>query len=191
MKKEQTILERFSKPGHFFNKGGKPSIAGLREAFQNYHLDDLRQELGLWRDMALANENSAYDCGNAREDLIDFVHGTQILIEAFYVLYQKDMGDTKQNILKGLSRRSRKIIAGMSKPVLLTASQNAAPAMVVHRFCRKFPHLYAKAEQLDLLEAVITYVGDKKIYKGNLVLFYRHIDFFLRLAYSLCGKKKS
>jgi hypothetical protein len=156
MKNVPTSRERFSKPGHFFNKGGRPSVADLREAFQNYHLDDMRQELGLWRDMALANENSAYDCGYAREDLIDFVHGTQILIEAFYVMYRRNIGDTKQNILKGLSRRSRKIFAEMKKPVLLTAGQKAAPAMVVHRFCRKFPHLYAKAEQLDLLEAVIS-----------------------------------
>lgn len=122
---------------------------------------------------------------------MDFANETQLLIEAFYVLYQKDMGDTKQNILKGLSKRSRKIIAGMNKTVLLSGSQKAAPMLVVRRFCWEFRLSYAKAELLDLLEAVITYDGGKKIYKGNLVLFYRYIDFFLRLHTAIVRPIKS
>jgi hypothetical protein len=34
-----------------------------------------------------------------------------------------------------------------------------------------------------MLDAVITYEGAVKIYKGNLVLFYEHLLYLVRLSY--------
>lgn len=36
-----------------------------------------------------------------------------------------------------------------------------------------------------MLDAVITYKGTKEIYKGNLMLFYEHLLYLLKLAYGI------
>lgn len=45
--------------------------------------------------------------------------------------------------------------------------------------------LTAKAELLDLLEGVISYNGAKEIARADLVMFYRHLLYLVRLVYKM------
>lgn len=71
----------------------------------------------------------------------------------------------------------------MNIPILLTDEEMKSPENIINQFCTTFRRSYAQMELLDLLDAVITYERDKKVYKGQLVLFYEHLYFLVRLAY--------
>lgn len=73
----------------------------------------------------------------------------------------------------------------MNIPILLTDEEMRKPALAIKAFCKTFPSGYAKAEILDLLDAVVTYEGNKKIYNGNLVLFYQHLYCLIKIAYQM------
>lgn len=183
MEANQSPRKRFNKPWRFFSKAGKPPFRGLREVFQNYHLDDLKQEIQRWQRLALCNDQSAYDEGCIREDLMDFIQELQRLMEAFHMLNERKNRHRKRKQLKGLSKQGRQMLAQMNIPVLLTDEEMKSPENVIKQFCKTFRRSYAQMELLDLLDAVITYEGDKKVYKGQLVLFYEHLYFLVRLAY--------
>jgi hypothetical protein len=40
-------------------------------------------------------------------------------------------------------------------------------------------------EILDMLEAVIAYQGERKVFKLGLVFFFQHLQFLLRLAFAM------
>lgn len=183
MEANQSTRKRFSKPWHFFSKAGKRPFRGLREVFQNYHLDDLKQEIQRWQQLALCNDQSAYDEGCIREDLIDFIQELQRLMEAFHMLNERKNRHRKRKQLKGLSKQSRQMLAQMNIHVLLTDEEMKSPENVINQFCITFRRSYAQMELLDLLDAVITYEGDKKVYKGQVVLFYEYLYFLVRLAH--------
>lgn len=181
---------RFYKPWHFLSQAGKHLHTGLREVFCNYNLEELRQELQYWQQLALCNDNSAYREANAREDLLDFTRELQRLAEAFYTINEKKNVGRKHKQLKKLPKQTPKAIAQVSTPVLLTEEEKKNPEQVVRQFCKTFRRSYAQMELLDMLDAVITYKGDKKAYKSNLVLFYEHLSLLISLAYEKYGYKK-
>lgn len=41
----------------------------LTEIFNNFHLDDFREEINFWQHLALSNNHSVYEDGYSREDL--------------------------------------------------------------------------------------------------------------------------
>ncbi|MCW3090490.1 MAG: hypothetical protein JWP81_1559 [Ferruginibacter sp.] len=161
----------------------------LREIFHIFHLDDFRDEITKWQQLALANDQSVYDEGNAREDLIDFCHEFLKLIESLHVLNKTNTKKHKNKWKKNLSNAAKKIIGKMNQPILLNEEEKVNPQLVIKRFCKSFSYSYTKIEILDLLEAVITYEGEKKVYKGNLVLFYQCMKCLLRMAYTICKNK--
>lgn len=57
----------------------------LTEIFQNFHLYDFRNEINFWQELALCNDQSAYDEGCTREDLMNFIQELHKMIEAFHV----------------------------------------------------------------------------------------------------------
>lgn len=177
--------KRFHKPQHVLNGGGKDPARRLYGIFKSFHLDDFRTELSLWQQLALSNDQSAYDEGGAREDLQDFTYGLQKLIEGLHVINRKRNRKKIKKQLRKLPENSRKLLAGINRPVLLSAAEQAKPASVIKQFCKIFSRSYAEMELLDLLEAVITYEGNKTVCKGNLVLFYRHLRCLVRLAYEM------
>lgn len=77
---------------------------------------------------------------------------------------------------------AKKLLEETNRPPLLTTGEKDRPGIVIKHFCKRFTSFYAKAELLDLLEAVITYEGERKVYKGNLVLFYQHLQYLVKLA---------
>lgn len=167
------------------NKGQEHSLGSLTGIFQNFHLDDFRREINLWQAIALCNDQSAYDEGGEREDLIDFIQGLHRLIEAFHVINKKASHKKKSRSPKGLPKTTQQLLSKMDIPVLLSAKEKSRPYLVVKRFCKTFKQGYVHTELLDLLDAVITYTGNKKVYKGNLVLFYQHVHYLVTLAYAI------
>lgn len=177
--------KRFDKPWHFFKKAGKQPLRGLWEVFSNYDLDGLKEELDCWLQLALCNDQSAYYEGPDREDLVDFVQQLGRLIEAFHILNEQKNANRKRKQLKGMSKAALKVIAEMNNPVLITDAEKTSPKNVINQFCENLRWSYAQMELLDLLDAVITYDGHKQIYKGQLVLFYEHLHYLVRLAYRI------
>lgn len=185
MNEEKATRKRFHKPYHFLNKGGEHPLPCLYEIFKSFHLDDFRRELSLWQELALCNDQSAYDEGGEREDLMDFVHGLQKLIEAFHLLHKKSNRQKINKGIKGFSKQTKKMLSQINTPVFLTTAEMDKPGIVIKHFCKTFSSSYATIELLDLLEAVITYEGNKNVYTGNLVLFYQHLQYLVRLAYKM------
>lgn len=56
-------------------------------------------------------------------------------------------------------------------------------------FSEVYAKPYARNELLDMLDAAIIYEGSLPLYKGNLVLLYRQLDFMIRLCYRITLKK--
>ena len=185
--KDPEKRKRFHKPNFFLNKLNKHPLKRLEEIFKIFHLEDFRNEITKWQQLALANEQSVYDEAYAREDLMDFCNKFLRLIEALHVLNQTTARKqkSKPNIL---SKDAKKIIAKLNRPILLDEEEIANPKITIKRFCNSFSYGYTKIETLDLLEAVITYEGVKKVYKGNLVLFYRCTKCLLKIAFIMCKK---
>lgn len=82
------------------------------------------------------------------------------------------------------------MLSKMNMPVSLTEEEKIRPGLVIKQFCKTFKPAYAKMELMDMLDAVITYEGDKTLYRGNLVLFYQHAHCLVRLAYRFGKHKK-
>ncbi len=176
---------RFYKPWHFLSQAGKHLHTGLREVFYNYPLEELKQELQCWQRLALCNDNGAYREAGAREDLLDFTKELQRLAEAFYLLNEKKNAGKKSKQLKKLPKQARKVIAQENTTVLLTDDEKKNPEQVVRQFCKTFRRSYAQMELLDMLDAVITYKGEKEADKSNLVLFYEHLYALIRFCFAI------
>ena len=185
-----TNRKRFYKPWHFLSQAGSRPLHILWEIFHNYHLDELKEELQYWLQLSLCNDNSAYEEESTWEDLMDFTQQLLRLIEAFHVLNERKNAGKKRKQLKALSKESRKIIEQMNIPVLLTIDEKKNPQLVIHQFCRTFRQSYMQIELLDMLDAVITYKGDKEVYKGNLVMFYEAMSILVNLAYKMYRHEK-
>ncbi|RYE59281.1 MAG: hypothetical protein EOP48_01370 [Sphingobacteriales bacterium] len=184
MKNEKEKRKRFNKPYHFLTRGKNQPAKCLAEVFQHYHLDDFREEIETWEQLALSSGLSIYDEGAEREDLIDFVQGLHRLVEAFLLLNTEINGREIGRTLKSLSEDARKLISEMNVPVALTSEQKENPRSVIKQFTQRFKQSYAELELLDLLDAVVTYDGDKEVHKVNLVLFYQHLNYLIKLAYT-------
>lgn len=189
METATTNRKRFYKPWHFLSQSGKRPLRILWEVFYNYHLDELRDELQCWQQCALCNDNSAYGEESAREDLMDFTRHLLRLIEACHILNERKNADRKRQQQKELPKEARQMIAKMNTPVLLTADEKKDPGQVITQFCKTFRLSYVQMELLDMLDAVITYKGDKEIYKGNLVMFYEALSVLVNIAYRMVGVK--
>ncbi len=185
-----TERKRFHKPYHFLAKTRKLDIGCLTEIFKNFHLDDFREEINLWQHLALSNNQSAYEDGCDREDLIDFVEELHKLIEAFHCINNKINHQQKKKQLKGLPKKTKKMLSKMNIPLSLTEEEKNSPGLVIKQFCKTFEQDYAKIELLDMLDAVITYEGDKTSHKVNLVLSYQHVHYLIKLAYHIGKHKK-
>lgn len=180
MHEEHIKRKRFYKPYHFLNEENGNIMKGLEQVFIDYHPCDFIEDIQEWQTIALINGESAYDEGGAREDLLDFTAALMKLAEATWLVYKKQCTD-----------KSAKALAHAADVQLqeLNKKETKYPHTVIQYFCRTFNKRYARIELLDLLEAVITYKGCRKIHKGSLILMYQHLDYLIRTAYVLHKKK--
>lgn len=96
--------------------------SSLSLIFTNFHLDDFKRELKLWLHVALVNEQSAYEEGGAREDLIDFIDQLHRLIEALYLIHKKG-----KKLDKPLRKKIANIIEKMNVPISLSETESDNP----------------------------------------------------------------
>lgn len=185
MEKKATEQQRFYKPYHFRTEIVRNKEGPLSLIFTNFHLDDFNRALKLWLHVALVNEQSAYEEGGAREDLIDFIDQLHRLIEALYLIHKKGM-----KVDKPSPNKIANIIGKKNVPISLSETESDNPLIVILSFGKTFNADYVKAELLDMLEALITYDGHRKIYLGGLVSFYQHLHFLIKIAYDIYNKNK-
>lgn len=176
MQTEENTRKRFYKPYDFLIIKSDNLLQGLREVFTDYHPCDFIDDLREWQTFAMINEQSAYEEGHAREDLLEFITALMKLSEALWLVYEKHGRDKAANNLSSAARVQLQ---------LLSKKETADPQKVIQHFCCTFSKRYAKTELLDLLEAVITYEGERKIYKGTLIWMYRHLHYLVKAAYIL------
>ncbi|HWB26307.1 MAG TPA: hypothetical protein VG738_12540 [Chitinophagaceae bacterium] len=187
MAKEENIhaRKRFHKPYRLLTDCRNRPFRCLRKVFQTFPVPDIHEQLKHWLGFALANDHSVYDEGWAREDLMDFCHELLRLAEALYLIQEKHNRKFQHKIGQKLSKKILKELQVINQPVLLTEEEIADPGTVAQHFCNTFSQVYTQAEMQDLLEAVITYGGHKKIYLGNLMLLYESTQCLLCVTYAL------
>lgn len=170
---------RFHKPCHPPNNIDKHFFKGLEAVFGNFHLHDFREGLNLWLHAALASRQSAYEDGGEREDLMDFVQHLHRVTEAFCIIH------TGTPAQKNMPAPTKRLLADVNGPFYLSEAEQRNPHQEIRQFRQRFRYSYAKAELLDLLEAVITYNGAKEIPRADLVMLYRHLLYLVRLVYKM------
>ncbi|MFT4018946.1 MAG: hypothetical protein QM668_18430 [Agriterribacter sp.] len=171
--------KRFHKPCHLPNNIDKHFFKGLEAVFWNFRLHDFRETLNLWLHAALASEQSAYANGGEREDLMDFVHHLHRLTEAFCIIH------TGAPAQQSVPIPTKELLLDANRPFYLSEAEQGNPHQEILQFRQAFRYSYAKAELLDLLEGVITYNGAKEIARADLVMFYRHLLYLVRLVYKM------
>lgn len=184
MKSNLNKRERFQKPFYFLSNAKANLSAALQEVFQNFQPEDFSSGLSQWQRIALSNDQSAYDTAGAREDLMDVTEALKKLVECWHIIFiKKFLKNTKpENKLKSLQR---KVLKQEGIVYTLTKEEQAKPMRFLHRFCKTFDRGYVEMELLDMIDAVITYDGVHKGYKGNLVFFYQHLLYLVRVSYKL------
>jgi hypothetical protein len=174
---------RFHKPERLIDKVNGNPLVCITEAFLIFHLEDICQEIDQWLEIALINNNSAYEEGEAREDLMDFCAEMQLLIEAFHVINEQNKSKDVDEWRNRLPNDLRGKIDQLDQPELLSPEQTANPILVINNFCNSFELSYARAELWDLLDAVIVYEGEREVYKMNLLLAYQWMSCLVEVAY--------
>ena len=75
---------------------GKPRLKGLIEVFKTFYIDDYRQDIERWKNIAICADQSEYDNCEIRENLILFTYQLIRLVEAFYLIRRKNYNDEGQ-----------------------------------------------------------------------------------------------
>ncbi|MCO5239663.1 MAG: hypothetical protein M9904_06380 [Chitinophagaceae bacterium] len=176
--------QRFQKPFHFLSRTGRSPATGLQEVFQNFSPGDFSRSLDSWQRIALSNERSVYDEAGAREDLAEVTDALKKLVECWHIIFIRKFLNKSKPAGK-LEQLERKILIQEGMVYTLGTEEQAKPVRFIHRFCQTFDRIYIEMELLDMLDAVVTYDGEYEEYKGNLVFFYQHLLYLVRLTYKL------
>ncbi|WP_207511065.1 hypothetical protein [Longitalea luteola] len=121
----------------------------IKEVFKNESLPFLRNQLRDWLRVALSADCSIYEEGEQRKQLLSFQDQLMILVEALFVIYNKNRENA--NVETQISETD--------KPRLLNQDQIENPMQVITEFFEKFPIVYVSRELNDWLEAGICYAG--------------------------------
>ncbi len=68
----------------------------LEEFFTWYHLDDIRQILWEWMQVAMVTDNDVFESGRDRNNLLFFYRNIEILVEAAYLLRKQKKQEKKK-----------------------------------------------------------------------------------------------
>jgi len=164
---------------------GKPRLKGLIEVFKNFYIDDYRQDIERCKNIAICADQSEYDNCESRENLILFTYQLIRLVEAFYLIRQKNYNDEGQKFSSEVAATIE--INSLARD--LNKQERENPFKVLLAFSEVYAKPYARNELLDMLDAAIIYEGSLPLYRGNLVLLYRQLDFMVRLCYRITRKK--
>lgn len=79
----------YNQPIRLTEKQVKDPDSVLKEFFTWYHLDDLRQLLWEWMQVAITTENDVYETSRDRSNLLFFYRNMETLIEAAFLVKQQ------------------------------------------------------------------------------------------------------
>jgi hypothetical protein len=173
MKKAENASKekRFRKNHSISHQVKKHPWRCINKVFETFSLKDLRTEMKQWMGSALINDQSAYEQGKERGDLMEFSEKILLLAEALYVMNKKHQAQKQSKTGNTLPDQVIESIKETNQLTILNAQQINNPEIAINSFCKKFSYDYCNCEIWDLLDAVITYEQDSRVYKGNLVLF--------------------
>ena len=174
------MRERFMKSYRPFNLPGDDTGESLREIFLTFDLKDFQDEITFWLDLALSNNQSVYQDGNDREDVIDFCRELIKLVGAFnYLSLTNNRTGTKTVVRSKVKKKCR-----TSSPAVSGVDEQKTASATILNFRDSFSPSYVELEICDLLDAVITYEGVKTVNRENLILFYQCVKHLLARAYT-------
>lgn len=176
---------RFQKPKWPIDTAYEDPYGCISEVFTCIHLDDFRDELQEWLRIALINDQSAYDEGPAREDVMDFCDELKLLMEALQVINMNREPDDMRKWKEGLPDDLREEIESYNQPILLTEEQRANPLSVIIDFCNMFTLSYARRELWDLLDSVTFYGRETSAWAPDLHITYKCLLALVEAAYVL------
>jgi hypothetical protein len=176
---------RFRKPERLIDKITRNPKDCISETFMVLKLNEFREAINEWLEVAFINENCEYEEGRARWDLKDFCAELQLLAEAFHLMNEANNRETAGAWKKKLPDNIKEELEQLNQPELLNSEQKARPMLVINRFCNAFKLSYSRGELWDLQDAVISYDGEKEISKLNLLLIYECISCLVQAAFIL------
>ena len=182
MKNNTSTRDRFQKPFYFLSHTKEERSVVLQEIFLNFQPKDFSSGLNRWQRIALSNDQSAYDEAGAREDLMDTTAALKKLVECWHIIFIKKFLKNGKPKSKP-EQLQRKILKQKGIVDILTKAEQAKPMLFLHAFCKTFDRRYIETELLDMLDAVITYNGAQEKDEENLVFFYQHLLYLVRLTY--------
>ena len=142
----------------------------LCAVFTNFHFEDLQNELAQWQRLAISNEMSVYSSGESREDLMDFCDEFLKMINVLQQMLQHH--EEAQGVSHEYSRSGLELSPEESLNSLKS-------------FFDRFDPNYCRTEIFDMLDAVITYSGERELYKGNILAFYKCLETLLAVGFVL------
>lgn len=170
MEAVRTEQKRFVKRQQDAEEARRRPFHCLRAVFTTFHLEDIQNELAQWQRLAISNEMSVYSSGESREDLMDFCES---LLEMINVL---------QNML-ALHEEAKGANHEYIRPGVNLSPGDSINAL--KSFFDRFDLIYCNTEIFDMLDAVITYSGERQVYKGNILVFYKCLESLLAVGYVL------
>lgn len=173
---------RFQKPKWFLGSAEEDPYGCIGEVFTWIHLDDFRDELHEWLRIALINDQSAYDEGPAREDVMDFCDELQLLMEALHLINTNRQDDLRE-WKEGLPDDLKAEIESYNRLVLLSEKQKLNPMTVIRDFCSMFTRTYARRELWDLLDSVTYYGRDTDAWSPDPHITYQCLLSLVEAAY--------
>jgi len=171
-------------------KVNKHPIPCLQEVFKAFHLLDITNELNHWFQVGMSNDNSAYEDGIQRSNLMRFNGELQILAEALCLINKSHQPKGLKDRMERLPPEIKMVMQQYNQPTKLSLEEMINPMQVVKRFCSVFTREYANREMWDWLDAVITYDGEypNAVYKGHILTFYECLICLIESAFVLTNK---
>jgi len=183
------ITNRFFKPLRLMDKATANPTSCLREIFQLFSLEDLKQTLMTWVKAALSSDRSNYEGAHERAALIAFTEQVLPLMEALYL--KSEVVKHQKSWIKKLPRKLQKKLPWHTPLSYLTTEQINHPSAIIRAFCNLIPISYSRSELWDLLDGMISYEGDnltEETDKQSLLLYYDCFAALLEAAYRLHGE---
>lgn len=176
---------RFQKPRMPIDTAFEDPYGCIAEAFTWIHLDDFRRYLQEWLRIALINDESAYDEGTSREDVMDFCNDLQRLIEAMNVISESRQPEEMRRWKEHLPDDLKEEMKSYNQPVLLTVDQKSDPRTVIKDFWHTFSFPYARRELWDLMDSVVFYEREGGMSSSDPLSTYKCLLALVEAAYVL------
>lgn len=189
---ETEEIVRFIKPISLMEITKKDSLKGISQVFQTVNIDMIKDNLVQWFNIAMCDESGKYETPIERADLIVFVPKLERLYEALYAI--REIERIKE--YAGRDKLSPGLRGELCKDESfekLSDEEIAKPNTVLDEFFNLFSYRYARIELWDMLDAAVTYDGEKPEAPDrlNLLLEYECMSALLYAAYKINSSSRT